>query len=437
MNNRPGFLLLLFLVVILSSCVSKKLTKQGYELEQAGMITEAAEHYYRALLRKSTNVDAMIGLKRTGQVVLENKLDGFYDAYLNNQVELAVNNYLAAREYEENVGELGVGLVFPQKYDEYYKEVKSTHLSEKYREGYALLQEERFGEAAAIFREIIILEDDYKDVKALYEEARNEPDYRAALEAMDQDKYRMAYDIFDIILNRSGNYKNTELLKAKALEEGRVTVQLLPVSDLSGQPAVARSIHSELVSRLSRLRNPFIQLMDPGSKSRPRATLHCELQKYSAMSGPLQSKRMKGFLKQEYKVKNPETGMEETRTKYQKVFYKEFVKVNSVTLVLSYRMVSSGSGEILVSDRFTVSEEDRMNYAEFAGGKGELLPGYWEYQNKASEKDEIRDNYRARSHLQQLLSDPRRIRSVESLLEDVIDDASLQITGNVNSYNPE
>ena len=86
MNNRPGFFLLLFLVVILSSCVSKKLTKQGYELEQAGMITEAAEHYYRALLRKDNNVDAMIGLKRTGQVVLENKLDNFYDAYLNNQI---------------------------------------------------------------------------------------------------------------------------------------------------------------------------------------------------------------------------------------------------------------------------------------------------------------------------------------------------------------
>ncbi len=437
MNNRPGFLLLLFFTIILSSCVSKKLTKQAYELEQAGMITEAADHYYRALLRKNNNVDAMIGLKRTGQVVLENKLNNFYDAYLNNQVELAVNDYLDAREYEENVGELGVGLVFPQKYDEYYQEVKSTHLSEKYKQGYRLLQEERFREAAEVFRDIIILEDDYKDVKALYNEARNEPDYRAALEAMDQDKYRMAYDLFNIILNRAGNYKNSEVLKAKALEEGRVTVELLPVKDLARQPVLARAIYSELQSRLSRLRNPFIQLMDPENPGKAKATLTCELQKYSARTGPLQTKRKKGFLKQEYKVKDPETGMEETRTKYHKVYYQEYEKENSVSIILSYKMVSANTKEVLVSERFTANEEDRLHYAEFKGGKGELLPGYWEYQNKASEKDDIHDNYRARSHLQQLLNNSRRIRGIESMLEEVIEDATINIAGKVNSYNPE
>ncbi|MBU2652216.1 MAG: hypothetical protein KKA81_14905 [Bacteroidetes bacterium] len=437
MKNIGYLLLLSILALLVSSCVSKRLAKKGYDLEQAGMVTEAADYYFRALLKKKDNVPAIIGLKRTGQLVLDDKLGRFYNAYKNNQVETAVNAYLDARKYADDVDKLGVDLIFPHEYEQYYDDVKSTHLSERYSTGYRLLQEERFQEAAAIFREIIVLEDNYKDVKALYHEARNEPDYRAALEAMDQKKFRKAYDLFGMILHRSGNYKNAELLQDKSLEEGRVTIVLLPVRNLPADPQVSRALQNELQSGLARLSNPFLQLIDPAMAGSAKAILSCEIQDYKALAGPLQSTKMKGFLKQEYKVKNPETGLEETRTKYDKVYYQEYEKTNSVSSSISYKLVSRETGEVLSVDRFTLAESDKMHYVEFTGGKGELIPGYWEYQYKASDKDEIRDNYRAKSNLQRLLSDTRQIRSIESLKEDMIQDAANRIAGKINAYNPE
>ncbi|MCF8304655.1 MAG: hypothetical protein K9I94_15375 [Bacteroidales bacterium] len=453
----------LLVLLIFGSCVSKRLTKKGAELEQAGMISEASGYYYRALERKNDNIDAKVGLKRTAQVVLDNKLKKFKAAYNNDLVEQAVDQYNNAKNYHQRISRMGVNLAFPREYNQYYREVKNTHLADKYKEGYKLLQEERFGEAEAAFNEIIELEPDYKNVKDLNAEAHNEPRYRQAKEAMYQEKYRKAYDLFSEILLHSGDYKSAESLKAKALEKGKVTIAMLPPENRTRDRELSSSIQAKLESRLTNLSNPFIQLIDrthdeeimreqrknissagnggigfdPTKYKGAKALLTVELNNMSIHQGELDGDREKGYLKQEYKAKDPETGKKVTRIRYEKVYYKEYSQENSVRSVVSFKLISTETGEVLTSGSYSVAKSDEIHFADFDGDKGKLVPGYWKYKNKKSEDDEIKDKFFARLELNSLLKGRREIRTIGSLQNDALNEGADRIATKINLYNPE
>ena len=60
------FLSCFVIFLLISACSgSKSMLKKGFKLDEAGMKTEAVEYYIDALVRKKTNVDAKIALKKT------------------------------------------------------------------------------------------------------------------------------------------------------------------------------------------------------------------------------------------------------------------------------------------------------------------------------------------------------------------------------------
>ena len=62
----------------ISSCNgAKAYVKKAIKLEEAGMMEEAANHYMTALRKKPENLDALVGLKRTGQITLSRHLADF------------------------------------------------------------------------------------------------------------------------------------------------------------------------------------------------------------------------------------------------------------------------------------------------------------------------------------------------------------------------
>src|SRR5690554_1092437 len=76
-TRGPALLWLMILALGLTTagCTgSKSLAKKGAKLEEAGLYDNAALFYYNSLLRNSNNVDARIGLARTGQRVVNDKL---------------------------------------------------------------------------------------------------------------------------------------------------------------------------------------------------------------------------------------------------------------------------------------------------------------------------------------------------------------------------
>ena len=66
------FLLLgLGITMTFASCNgAKSYVKKARKMEEAGMNEHAAAHYMTALRKKPDNLDALTGLKRTGQIVL-------------------------------------------------------------------------------------------------------------------------------------------------------------------------------------------------------------------------------------------------------------------------------------------------------------------------------------------------------------------------------
>ena len=63
------------------------------------MINQAAAHYYTALTKKPQNIDALVGLKRTGQIVLSRQLADFDESVLRGDRESAISSFQKADNY--------------------------------------------------------------------------------------------------------------------------------------------------------------------------------------------------------------------------------------------------------------------------------------------------------------------------------------------------
>src|SRR5690606_26606757 len=136
---------ILALALIVSGCSgSKSYAKKASKLDQAGMYAEAAEMYLQSAQRNAKNVDAKIGLKKTGQMVLNDKLSEFFKAFNMGQKSDAVEKYLAAKFYQERVQRLGVMLEVPDHYAADFEKVKGEYLVELYNEGQALMEKQEF-----------------------------------------------------------------------------------------------------------------------------------------------------------------------------------------------------------------------------------------------------------------------------------------------------
>ena len=89
-------------LLLVSGCASKRFTKQAAKFEQAGLYEDAAEYYYEAVKRKDSNVEAKLGLRKNGQITLENKLSAFMTAYNGADYQEAVYKYKDAESYQKN-----------------------------------------------------------------------------------------------------------------------------------------------------------------------------------------------------------------------------------------------------------------------------------------------------------------------------------------------
>ena len=106
------------LAALLLGCSgSKSYSKRGDKLDEAGLYAEAAEMYLQAARRNNKNVDAKIGLKKTGQMLLNDKLSDFFKnvAMGDNRAE-AVATYLDAKAYVDRVAYTGVTLEIPDQF---------------------------------------------------------------------------------------------------------------------------------------------------------------------------------------------------------------------------------------------------------------------------------------------------------------------------------
>ncbi len=441
--------IILSLALVFGGCATKRYTKKGLKLEALGQYSDAADMFYQAVVIKKTNLEALAGLKRSGQMTLSKKLSEFNQAYNNQNNKEAVYYYQDAKAYYNKITSVGVELNFPSFYDEYYNEVKDIYLEDKYYEGTNLLDAEKFTEAETIFREIVKLQENYKDAKEKLITATNEPKYRDGLRMMENEQYRKAYYVFDGIIKTAGAYKSSYDLQKECLTNGTITISISKIKNSSGTSGLESILESKIISGIQSSGNPFIKLIDSQSQSGktfesatqsssksilPNAILYCEITKFVYNKGENKEIEKHGYLRKKVKVLNRETGESETKTEYDKVIYKEYKMNRTIDMTVTYKLVNGRTNEIYKTSSKTLQTRDDLYYAKYSGDVNNLVPGYWKDIKTTSPEDYINDNPNSLKELNNLLRARSQIKDYNTLSGEATDGVAQDVSKAVIDY---
>jgi tetratricopeptide (TPR) repeat protein len=379
---------------------SKYYTKMAIKQETAGLVTEAAQNYYNALLKNRSNVDAQIGMKKSGQLVLNSLLNDFAKQKNFGSEKDAVYAYLEAKAYKDKIQRLGVNLLIPDYYESDFQTSKNSYLMKLYEEGTSLLEEQKYVEAEKRFEEICKLDADYKDTKELGEIAYLQPLYVEGKKLMDNGTYRQAYNNFQKILNRNSNFRDTQQLSNECLEKGRYTIAIMNFDNATTIPGVDATMSAYALSALSSIKDPFVRVVDRSSMDAVLAEQKLQLSgvidertavsvgqivgaqalltgtvlSYTENVGSLRTKNREAYTAYQEKYLNKEDGKYYYQTKYKPTSYTEYYNSNSVNVSIQYKLIDLVTGQIIKTEVINKEMKDEVLYGKYNGELANLFP---------------------------------------------------------------
>lgn len=442
----------LFGLALMVGCSgANSLAKRGEKMQAAGHYTEAANYYYQGLLRNRNNMRAKLGMMDAGQKVLNDHLDAFNRT--NNMGELhdAVQLYLKAQGYSQMISRTGVNLEIPANYTRDFESSKVIVLEEMYNEATMLMADDEFEQAQQIFKDISVLDSNYRDANALSSVAYSEPLYIQGKVALNNGAYRMAYDYFGQILSRNQNYKDTRGLQQEAVEKGRVTVALVPFENVTREANVEQRISAYVLEELSKVPDPFLRFVDRsdmetilqeqqlsvsgiindetatvvGELVGAQAILTGKVLGYKQVNGGLKRHQMDGYEGYQVKKRSPETGAEYIVTQYKPVKYNQYTGSSSVVLTFQYKLLSLETGEVMLSQLMEREAKDDINYATYGGEVTTLYSATGEKRNASTA---------AKRDLDNLLRARRSLKNESELSSALFGNISSEIAGQISNY---
>lgn len=449
-------------VILLSSCASKRYGNKARKLDEAGLFSEAARMYYESVVANGNNVESKIGLQRSGQLVLVEKLNTFKNQYKNGSHRDAVYSYLDAEKYFKQIGGVGVNLVFPADNTVFYQESKEIFLGSLYQDALKALDVEQFAQAEQMLNEIISIDRIYKDAYQHWVSARYEPVYRQGNMFLDNQLYRKAFLAFSEIAEGASVYKDVVSLKAQALEKATITIAVAPfvlANNLQGTSSEV--LRAKTIGSLNNLKSPFYKVVyDAGINSLKGDWLHsfqtvviqyiqknrynisastvltCQVLKVNEHAGQLKKSTLPGYLKREEEYKD-NSGISRKRTVYDKTEYQSVEQLNVSQMEVRFELIKVSTGEVLVSDVLSASYDSQLNYAEFKGEKKNLVPGIWKLKDKQQTTDKVFDDASSVKALQELLQAPKTHLSASDLMNKAVATISARMAGEIEKFNPE
>jgi len=453
--------LLLIGIVLLTSCASKRNYKKAQKFDEAGLYTDAAGLYYKSLKANKNNIDAKLGLQRTGQMVLEDKVEAFQNQYNNGTAKDAVYAYRAAETYYNKLSTLGVKLILAEEQKEYYLEVKDKYLDKLYQDATKALSLDEFTNAESLFSEILSLDKNFKDAQTHWITAKYEPIYRNGNQLIDNRSFRSAYGKFNLINKGTQGYKNSLELQNKCLQNATVSIAVLPFSyQRNYYQHYSATIKENVVSKISQIQSPFYKVIsDQTINTVPnwskltneetalkyaqqvdfeaKSILSARIDNYLRQEGELKRREKRGYLKKTIEVLNPETKLKETKVKYTKVRYYEYMQENRVILSLSYKLNRVDRNELALADKFQGEEKDRLYYARFDGDYNQLVAGSWQHIDKDTPEDQIYDSEESNNRLRSLFSNKKDIKSASKLESILLQKCGEHVSKKISQYQPE
>lgn len=450
-------------ILLITGCASKRNYNKAQKFDEAGLYTDAAALYLKSLRANKNNIDAKLGLQRTGQLVLEDKVKSFQAQYNNGSAKEAVYAYREAEQYYNELSALGIKLILSEEQKEYYLEVKDRYLDMLYQQAMKALTLEEFGNAEAQFSEILTIDKNFKDAQSQWITAKYEPVYRHGNELMQSELFRSAYGNFNTINNATKGYKNSIELQSQCLDRATVTIAVLPFSyKYRGSRNYTGLMKERVMSQLSQINSPFYKIISDeaitsvpgwnetkdqamalkyarhqGANFEAKSILAARIDNYAKTQGNLLKKEKQAYLKQEVEVVNPETQLKELKVKYTKVRYFEFEQENKVAISLSYELNRVERDELAIADNFTGEKKDKIHYAQFDGNYKNLVAGTWKYIDKDSAEDHIYDSDEANQRLRALFGNKKEIQSLSNLENELLKECIQHVAEDVTNYQPE
>ncbi len=513
--------------------------KKAAEYEAAGMFKDAADQYYQAYQLDAKKVEIKIALKRTGQLYLEELSENIAQAYNRADYKATVYEYVTAIGFVEKLSRAGIDIKIDPSSTRYFEEAKENYLSGKYAEGQKTLMEQNYNDAEGIFKEIFLIDPDFKDtkkylnqakfepvyqeaallygeakfmeayqkwhsifledqnfkdvkdqlqqalnerykqgslflmnenfaeaanalgevyradpgfkdIKILFTEARNEPVYRRGNALLADKKCRTAYFAFSDVIKDAGNYKDAVNLKTTSLQCAQYPLAIGTLAP-RGKTTQTAELQSMLINKLIKLNNPFLKVFDlaavdnytyqnlinsAGNLTRSqlqqlagkhglKAVLFCNVSEFVQNEGKQKKVEKTGFERISTKTTTGEISVNNKQVKYD-----EISQENSVTMTMNYKLISTETGEILLTDYFTENKSDAIKYAAYNGNSNVLYPAI-------NSNGVLMADDRNFQSLQNLFKAPKNIKTSASLTNTVFEAASQKISGNINNFNPE
>lgn len=439
------------LLVLLVACSgSKALTKKGQKLEEAGMSQEASNMYYTALRKKNSNVDAQIGMKKTGQAVMGEKLNKFSQARMSGNHKDAVYFYLEAENYLKKIQGVGVQLNIAEFFKSDFDEEKVSYLDELYDKGSELMEAERYIEAEKLFSEISSLDPNFKNTGELKDVAYLEPLYRHGMQAYDLGNYREALQNFDQVIQRKADYKDAKSLKSEALSKGQFTVAVMPFTNTTNTAGLDARLSAYALEALAGINDPFLKVVDRdhmqtildeqrlgltgvideqtaakvGEIMGAKAIITGTILGYNTSSGKLRSATVPGY--ESYQVKKYDEVNQKYYydTQFKKVNYKQYINNTAVSVSFQFKMISLETGEVLLTKIVEREMKDEINYASYNGNANNIFP-----ENNGTPNV----SRAAKQNLSELFSGRRELRSSNELSNDLMNDVGKTMTSEIKN----
>ena len=394
--------------------------------------------------------------------MLDQKLSQFYRAFGQEEYQKAAYAYRDACDYYETIDRVHVKLDFPEYYREYYNEAREAYLSTQYEMARKALDQERFVDAREILAEIADFDPEYAELKSC------DPMRNSNRNTARPGKHLVPKGIAQPIIYSIQYYRRASIGTAVRFRHAVRRRQPIPLpscpsGNSTESEGSAEAIAAAIIKNILQSNDPFLRIIDrehleillneqelgmtglvnqqtaanAGNLVGARAVLSGDLVRMTEDEGKEKRDTKKGYHAYLEKILDRETGRYRPVNRYNKVYYKQYRKENRVSLAFRYKLISSETGEILLSDLIELSETDRAEWARYDGDERYLYPGTWERRNKASPGDRVYTGRRQRRELERLLKASDETTSIDELAGKLYRSVGQAVARKLITFNPE
>jgi tetratricopeptide (TPR) repeat protein len=377
----------------------KALTKQAHKYEASQLYSQAAHYYVKALKKKPGYIDALIGLRSTGQLVFDDLLGEFRMKAAAGDRAGAISAYEKARKAEGEYASVGVQMVAAPNLETDYLAIVNSHVTDLYDEAMALMDEQNYAGAAPIFSEVVRLEAGFRDAAQLLIIARAEPLYLEGEAAFQRKQYREAHRAFNGCLSHDPDYKLAGELRDQALTLGRFNIAINPFESGLAEQGAAVELRGILLDAMLNSSDPFIGVVDRinqeamlaeqelalsglvasgsgvavGEMAGARGTITGSVMAFSVETSNLEKSRKKAHLQHKEIIENPD-GTKTTKISYTDAHYVTYEQSRTAYLKFNITLISLETGAILFNQVKTVEASDAVSYARSQYPTNKLYP---------------------------------------------------------------